>query len=278
MKAKLLNEGKKIFKKKERKRNRKSLYFEECLNMIFTSDSDPIKLNLKKIYDFRNDATHLVIPFVPSDIMGLFQAGVINFPKVLKNWFDINLSDRIPLGMMVLIYDFDPKQHSLEYARFTRKLSTETINWLIEFQRSVREQARSIRNNSQQYYIPIDFKLAIVKNLNKADIVLSSGIKGKDALIVEVPKDTDKIYPYRRKEITADINKKLNGKVVISTFDVDCINIVHKTKNKSEYIYSPKFSSPQYSLSYADWIVSKIIKNKDFVTNTRKKAKQLRHH
>lgn len=141
LKAKLLHEGKKIFYPKQRKKPRRSLSLDDCLNRVFTSEIEPIKLNIKTIHDFRNNAIHLVIPFIPIDIMALFQAGVLNYPKALHEWFGINLSDQIPLGMMVLIYDFDPKQHSLENARITRKLSSETVLWINEFQRNIREQA-----------------------------------------------------------------------------------------------------------------------------------------
>ncbi len=273
MKAKLLHEGKRIFCKKKRGETRRSLSLEDCLNRIFTSHSDPIKLNIKKIYDLRNDATHLIIPFVPIDIMGLFQAGVLNYPKALRNWFGVNLSDRIPLGMMVLIYDFDPKQHSLEYAKMTRKLSPETVHWLTEFQRTIREQATSLGKATQQFYIPIDLQLAIVKKPDKADIILSSGISGKEALILEVPKDPNKTHPYRQTELVKLVNQKLGGKPPFNTFDFQCIKKAFNITTKAEFCYFPKFSSPQYSEKLTDWIVKQASKNPDFFVRTRSKAK-----
>ncbi|MFC1982018.1 DUF3644 domain-containing protein, partial [Chloroflexota bacterium] len=151
MKARLLNEGNKIFYRKERKQPRRSLSLDDCLNRVFTSESDPVKLNIKVVHELRNNAIHLVIPFVPPDIMGLFQAGVLNYPKALQDWFGVVLSDQVPLGMMVLVYDFDPKQHSLEYAKMTRKVSAETVSWLTEFQQDIRNQAASLGAGIQQF-------------------------------------------------------------------------------------------------------------------------------
>lgn len=278
LKAKLLHDREKIFYRKQRGKPRRSLSLDNCLNRVFTSEIDPTKLNVKTIHEFRNNATHLVIPFIPRDIMGLFQAGVLNYPKALQEWFGITLSDRIPLGMMVLVYDFDPKQHSLEHARITRKLSSETIRWLSEFQRNIREQANSFEEGVQQkFYIPIDLKLAIIRKPDKADIVLSSGIGGEEAiekevLIFEVPKDPDKTHPYRRKEVVELVNQKLNGKLIINFYDILCINRVYNIPSRAEFYYKPIFHQPQYSMSFVDWIINQFSKNNKFFANTRRKG------
>jgi hypothetical protein len=209
--------------------------------------------------------------------MGLFQAGVINYPKVLQEWFGITLSDNLPLGMMVLVYDFDPKKHSLDHAKMSRKLSTDTVNWLKEFQSDIRKQAVSLGETVQQYYIPIDLKLAIVKNPNKSDIVINSGKIGKEALIIEVPKDVDKTHPYRRKELTEVVNKKLNGTQTISSHDINCIKAIFNLESRTEFVYSQKYYSPKYSDAFADWIVMQITKNTDFIAKTRKSASTLWH-
>ncbi len=277
MKAKLLNDGEKILHRKKRKKPRTSLTFDECLDKIFTSDMNPIRLNLKKIHDFRCEAIHLVIPFVPPDIMGLFQAGVINYPKVLAEWFNISLSEKIPLGMMVLVYDFDPKKHSLESAKMARRLPIETINWLKEFQSEIRKQAVLLGETAQLYFIPINLKLVITKNPNKADIILSSGKVGKETIVLEVPKDIDKTHPYIRKELKEVINEKLAGSAFITPRDINCITAVFNLKDNTEFVYSQKHFSPKYSDAFADWIVRKIRENKNFLTNTRIRAYRLWH-
>jgi len=272
MKAKLLNEGNKIFYRKKWRQPRRSLSLDDCLNRVFTSDNDPTKLNIRKIHEFRNDATHLVIPFIPRDIMGLFQAGVLNYAKALQDWFDVNLSDRIPLGMMVLVYDFDPKQHSLEHAKMTRKLSAETVRWLTEFQEEIREQATSLGEAIQQFYIPIDLKLAIVKKPNKADIVLSSGMGTEEALILEVPKSPDKTHPHCRKDVVELVNQKLGSDQAINSYDIVCIRKIYNLTNKAEFYYKSKFASPQYSDQFVKWIIKQATKNPDFFVSTRRKS------
>lgn len=275
MKAKLLNDGKKIFYKKKRKQPRRSLSLDDCINRIFTSESNPVKLNIKAIHNLRNNAIHLVIPFIPRDIMGLFQAGVLNYPKALQDWFSISLSSRIPLGMMVLVYDFDPKQHSLEYAKMKRRLSVETFHWLTEFQQDIRNQAASLGDRKQQFYIPIDLKVAITKSSKKADIVLSSGVRGREAQILEVPKSPDKTHPYRQTEVVALVNQKLGGIPPFNAFDFQCIKKIYNIPSKAEFYYKPKFSSPQYSEKFVGWVVRQATRNSNFFARTRYKRKQL---
>jgi len=277
MKAKLLNDGKGIFYRKKRKQPRRSLSLDDCLNRIFTSESDPVKVNIKTIHEFRNNAIHLVVPFIPSDIMGLFQAGVLNYPKALQDWFGTSLSNRIPLGMMVLVYDFDPKQHSLEYAKMKRRLSVETVRWLTEFQQNIRNRAASLGESTQQFYIPIDLKLAITKSPSKSDIVLSSGGEGKDASILEVPKDIDKTHPYRGIEVKDEVNKRLEGTLKINRRDILCIRNVYNIESRAEFYYMPKYSPRRYSEQFVDWIVKQAVSNHEFFVQTRNKYKEETH-
>ncbi|MBI2858156.1 MAG: DUF3644 domain-containing protein [Chloroflexi bacterium] len=283
MKAKLLADGGKIFYKKERNQPRRSFTLDKCLDSIFLFEKDPVKLNIKSISELRNSAMHLVIPFVPPDIMGLFQAGVRNYPRALHDWFGLNISDRVPLGMMALVYDFDPKMHSLEYPRIRRKLPAETVRWLISFQQDIRKQAESFGDKMEQFYIPIDLKLAIVKNPDKADIVLSASTGGQkvaqEAVIVEVAKDIDKTHPYRRKDVAVQVNGKL-GAAMMTSYDVQCIVRIHGIRDKTEFYYKSVLWSPRYSEKFVDWIVAQATKNPDFFSLTRQaeKARQLKQN
>ena len=77
MKAKLFDERKRIFSRKKGKEQR-SISIDECLGRLLSDPNDPVRLNLEAISDLRNHAIHLVVPFVPPDLMGLFQARMVN--------------------------------------------------------------------------------------------------------------------------------------------------------------------------------------------------------
>jgi hypothetical protein len=274
MKAKLLSDGRKIFHRKKRKQPRRSLSLDECLDSTFVFDRDPVKMNIKAVSELRNNAIHLVIPFVPPDIMGLFQAGVLNYPKMLEAWFGIGLSDRVPLGMMALIYDFDPKIHSLEHAKMSRKLPSETIRWLTAFQQDVRNKAASLGDQTAQFYIPINLKLAIVRNPNRADIVLSVGAAGQKTLISEVPKDIDKSHPHRGKEVIALVNQKV-GKPIINSYDIVCVRRLHNIEQRADFYYKSKHTPRLYSERFVEWLISKYDADQDFFLRMRNQAKAM---
>jgi len=272
MKAKLLNDGQKIFYRKKRKQPRRSLSLDDCLNRLFTAADDPVRLNIETVHELRNHATHLVVPFVPSGVMGLFQAGVLNYPRMLQEWFGTSLSDRVPLGMMALVYDFAPEQHSLQHARMTRRLSAETVRWLTEFQEHVRDRARSFGDSSQRFYVPIDLTLAIIKNPARAEVVLTSGAAGTEALVVRVPRNPDSTHPYRQKEVLELLNDRLGGTQTLNSFDIRCVRKVYKIESRPEFFYRSKFSPPQYSPQFVDWLQALASRTPDFFARTRLRA------
>ncbi len=278
MKAKLHQDREKIFYRKKRKQPRRSLSLDDCLNKLFTSDNDPIKRNILYISELRNNAMHLVIPFIPPDIMGLFQAGVINYANMLRKWFDISLSDRITPGMMSLIYDFDPKSFSLEHARISKRLPAESIRWLKEFQNHINvAKSKLTGEHIDKFHISIDLKLAIVRNPKRADIVLSAG-KGapERGVINEVPKDPDRTHPNRQKEVIEKVNKELQGYIKINQYDILVIRKLYNVDKRPEWFYQSKIKgrTPQYSNGFVDWLVTKAKKDKDFFKKARSKYKK----
>lgn len=278
LKSKLLKEKRKIFYPKKRNQPKRSLSLDDCLNRVFTTSDDPVKLNILEIKQLRDNATHLTIPFIPADVMALFQAGVINFTKKLNEWLGIDISKRVPLGMMALVYDIDPSLHSLDSAIIRRRLPTETVKWWKHFQDSVKGKAQTITTGREAFYIPINLKLAIVKNPKKADIVLGSGQGGGEALILEVPKNPDITHPHRQKEVVQLVNQQLNDRKTITSHDIYCVRKIFRIdESKINFYYKSKFASPQYSNAFIDWLVEQFSKDSAFFDKAKQKCKGTSH-
>lgn len=274
LKSTLLKEKRKIFYPKKRNQPRRSLSLDDCLNRVFTTSDDPIKLNIVEIKQLRDNATHLTIPFIPADVMALFQAGVINYTKKLDEWLGIDISKRVPLGMMALVYDIDPSLHSLDSAIIKRRLPTETVKWWKHFQDSIKAKAQTITTGREAFYIPINLKLAIVKNPKKSDIVLGSGQGGREALILEVPKNPDITHPHRQKEVVQLINQQLNDRKTITSYDILCVRKIFKIDgSKPNFYYKSKFASPQYSNAFIDWLVEQFNKDSAFFDKAKQKCR-----
>jgi hypothetical protein len=277
MKAKLYQNGGKIFYPKKRNKPKKSRSLDDCLNQIFTSSIDPIKKNIIKIAELRNNIIHLVIPFIPPNIMGLFQASILNFRDKIGEWFEISLTDRINPGMMALMLDFDPKKFSFEHLKASRKLPSESIKWIQEFQNDIAISLKEFdAKKANQFFIPINLNLAIVRNLKKADIVLSSGKQAdKQGLVMEVPKDPDKTHPNRQKELIIKVNEALQGDIKINSYDCKVIRKIYNVDERNEWFYQSKIPgrSPQYSDVFVNWLIMKAKKDANFFKRARKKIK-----
>jgi len=274
MKAKLVNQGDRIFPRKKRGEERKSISLDECLGRIFSDSKNPVRLNVASISELRNNAMHLIVPFVPPDLMGLFQAGIVNYATCLREWFGRSLSDKVPIGMMTLVYDFDPAKYSLENARIHRRLPVETVKWLAEFQRGIHEQVNALGANSAGFFIPVNFTLATLKNPSNADIVAAQGPSASlPAVFVQVPKYPDQTHPYRGKDVLASLNKTLADGDKVNSYDLKCVNALFKVEQRAEFHYKGNFSSRQYSEGYVARLLEEYRKDPDFFRHTRAKFK-----
>lgn len=115
---------------------RRSLTLRDCLKRVFSNDKDPIRRNVERIEELRDKAVHLVIGQVPLDLMGLFQANVINYHKHSHDWFGMSLAKREPVGMMSIVYDLSPEAMSLSGNRLRSELGPEAFEFLTQLSSS----------------------------------------------------------------------------------------------------------------------------------------------
>lgn len=85
--------------------------------------------------------------------------------------------------------------------------------------------------------------------------------------------DTDTTYPYRQKELVAEVNKKLGAGKKINRYDIDCVRRVHEIDGATapQFCRKPKFASMQYSDAFVDWLAEQVKKDSKFFAKTRKR-------
>jgi hypothetical protein len=88
--------------------------------------------------------------------------------------------------------------------------------------------------------------------------------------------DYDITHPFRQKEAIVEINRRLSGKLVINSYDIQCINRVNGVWNIGNYYHCPKYSSPQYSLEYVNWVFSQYDRDNSFFKKARKECYQIK--
>lgn len=278
LKAKIIdNKGTEcsIYYKRQKGKQKRSLSLRDCLNQIMQNQTAPIRRNIERIEELRDESVHLVIGHIPRDVIGLFQAGVINYHKRLNEWFGESISDRVSIGMMSIVYDMSPEQSDLTDQRLLRKLGPDAAEFLTGYCAELKQESGQLQG-SPEFSIGIEYRLVLTKKSNDADIVLSAGpIDGEPTQMVEVAKDSSTSHPFRQTEVLEQLKEK---SMTINRYDIQCINEVHKIKNKREYFYQGKIkgSPSQYSQSFVDWLCERYRQDKNFFCKTRAKAKELK--
>jgi len=256
-------------------KQQETITFTEALGRAITDVDNPIRINLEDINKLRNTSSHLIIPEYEIIYTGLFQQGVLNYVQVLSEWFgrSINVTPRL----LTLAFEYQPTS-------ITKLTLKDKYNKMIlsAFDTKQKEIMDTIKKHPSMYSIPVNSTLALIKNPNKADIVLSQGANGQEFGIVEVAKDHDKTHPYLRGK---DKNPKIGTLlyyfnyegISINGYDITCINYSENINEitRPDFVYKSKVanSSAQYSQEYINFIIKKIKNNPSFIEKSRKKYK-----
>ena len=275
LKAKILDENidqETIYYKTQTGKPKRTLSLRDCLKRILPNAKDPTRRNIERIEELRDESVHLVIGHIPTDVMCLLQAGVINYHRNLNNWFERSLSDRYPVGMLSIIYDRGPDQWDMTDQRLRRQLGPAAVEFLSKYCADLKQEFDDLQQPNE-FSIGVDYHLALTKRSDQADITLYSGITdGEPTRIVEVPKDPSKSHPYRQKELLEQVAERLQ----INSHDIQCVNKVYGIKNRPDFFYQGKVkNSPgQYSHAFVDWLVERREQDEQFFPKTRARAKK----
>ena len=123
MKKKLVR----FFIKKIRGDQRRYLSLRDAIKKIFLNENDPIKKNIEDIAELRDSTTHLIIEELDAFYTSLFQAGVLNYVKLLKDWFGVDVIKKTSPAMLSLIFDLKDVNPQI----LKKKYNKEIINFFL---------------------------------------------------------------------------------------------------------------------------------------------------
>jgi len=265
-----------VYYPKERNKPRRSLSLRDCLKRVFPRERDPVRLNVARMAELRDEAVHLVIDQVPRDVLGLFQACVLNYHWKLGEWFGLSLSDRVSVGMMTIVYDLGPEYFDLDSPVMRKQLNRDTLDYLTGYRDQLRQDFEDL-GGDRTFSIPVDHRLALTKRADDADIVLGSGTTGASGVLVEVPKDPSRTHPYRYSEIEREVSNRLPEGVTINRHDTECLVHVCAVKKRTEWYYKGKVpgSPGQYSEAFIEWVLHRYRQDPEFFQRTRQKFRAM---
>ena len=258
----------KIFRDSDKSR---TIEFIGCLKQNYPNDKDPERLGLHRLYDWRNEAAHLFLDFIPGQVMLLAQSAVFNYERRLRAAFNRSLSDFVPNGMLFLIVEFNPEYFNLDKVILNKKLPKTSLEFIKKWKDAIEQDLKEIPDGyKNQYFIKVDYDIHLKNNPNKSDEVWMLGNEGAIIQIVKSG-DSDREYPYLTKQVIPEINKRFNSK--LTTADLYAINDSYKIKQNHSFCkeYKHHKSQPQYSEVFVNWVGEQLQFDKNFLAKARKK-------
>ena len=225
-------------------------------------ENDPVRKNLETLIELRDQAIHLLIPELQSQLSRLFQATVLNYQTRYKNEMGNAPLSGQSVGMLSLVLD-GPETEITVIQKQYGEITAQVVNKFIQsFSKSSSEY------DSNEFSIPIDYKLALVKRKDKSDVSLTVGDEGSKAVIIHKTVDLDITHPYHTKEVIAEINN-LQSEVHIKTGAFQAVLYKHKVKqNKKSDMRYELDNRPRYSQKFVDWFVRNL-KQPDWLNNAK---------
>ena len=241
------------------KKESKSLSLSDVLKRMY-ADNDPVRKNISYIQDVRDYSTHLLLPSIHRDISRLYQASIFNYAEKYNEYTGEHPLSGDYSGLVNLLID---KSENVEFKGAGIKNKSKVERFIDKF----KKDEKSL--DSERFAIPVEYKLILSKKAGKDDVVLSPSNNGSEAIIIEKPRDINKLYPYHQKEIIEKINSNISL-TKLSSYVFQAILYKHSIKGQPKYHYM--FIKPEthlYSDGLVNWIVENINKNPEWLLEAK---------
>jgi hypothetical protein len=236
-----------------------------AVKKVFPTNSNPIRKNIEKINELRDKSIHLLIPDIQKTLSRIFQASVLNYLECLEEYkYNNPYGSELP-GLLSLISDKD----ELDDINIIGKYGDHTKSIVKDFLEKFGEEERDI--NSYHLAIPLEYKVVLTKKEEEGDLKLSLSKEGKNAKLIEVPKDHNRTHPYLQKDIISRIKEflikeKINKKFTSYIFQGMLLYEGIKSSKDNQYyhlIENPKTHT--YSEQLIELIIHKLQSNEEYV-------------
>ena len=231
-------------------KNGKSISISDALPLRI-QNNDPVKRNIDILILLRDQATHLLIPELQPQLSRLFQANVFNYQDRYRKQMGNSPLAGQSVGMLSLVIDGPAPEIGVIKENYGALTATEVDKFIKAFD----DTNRAL--NSDKFSISIEYMLALVRNPNKSDLVLSTGEQGQKAIIITQAKNLNDTHPYFTDDAILAINTKQTASK-INRHSFQAIVFKHKIKtNKNSDMYN--FTDrARYSEAFVTWVVKNI--------------------
>ncbi|HDZ9245429.1 DUF3644 domain-containing protein [Vibrio cholerae] len=238
-------------------KNGRSISISDALPLRL-QNNDPVRLNIETLIQLRDQATHLLIPELQPQLSRLFQANVLNYQERYRNQMGNSPLAGQSVGMLSLVLDGPEPEIGVIKECYGDITASEVASFLKQFETNAKEI------NSDKYSISIEYKLALTKNPSNADLTLSVGYNGQQAVIITQAKDLNTTHPHTTNEAINKINSILGSKK-INRHSFQAICYKHKIKQDNNSTHHNFTDIHRYSEAFVTWVVKNITEQKGWL-------------
>lgn len=247
----------------------RTLSLNRCIELIFTNNKDPLRLNLERIIELRNTSTHFITEEYEQIYIPLFQSCVLNFTQKMLEFFQKDITETIPANFLTLSVKLsliDPEEIQARYPK-------QIANRLLKSQKKIIESLPT--NGNDRYAVLIKHEIYLTKKSDLATTIVSITKNASEAAyIFKEPKDMQKLCPHKRKKCLEIINYRLKKahinfinptkpendeqRHVFNSYHFNLIEKFYNFKSNPKYCYKYE-NGTQPLYSYSESFLEKII-------------------
>lgn len=251
----------------------RSISLETAVKKIFTNEKYPMRLNIEKIIELRNTATHFIVTEYETLYTPLFQACILNYTTKLSEFFDVDIEKYIQAPFLTLVTSPAQFNESAMLGKYGVKI--------VEKYKKTNEEISNLvaQHNNDKLAIGLTLNLNITKKPKDADFsVRLVSDADTPALIFKEVKDVSTVFPYNQKRALEEINKELkkrdvvlpNGRFTSHGFGI--LATYFKIVENPDFCYIHKIDkTPRktYSRKLVDMFVSELTNDPNIVNNIK---------
>lgn len=237
--------------------NGKSISISDALPLRL-QNNDPVKKNIETLIQLRDHATHLLIPELQPQLSRLFQANVLNYQERYKNQMGNSPLSGQSVGMLSLVIDGPEPEIGVIKESYGELTAKEVLTFLKQFE----ETSKDV--DSDKYTISIDYKLKLSKKTDEADLTLSTGVDGQQAVIITTAKDLNATHPYTTNSAIEQINRD-QSELKVTSYSFQAVLFKHKIKANNNSEYHNYTDIHRYSAKFVNWFVNNLVKQNNWL-------------
>lgn len=272
LKAKLLKDGKSIYYKQNR-----TYDLGKVVKTIYTDNKQPLRLNLEKIIELRNESTHYITREYEQIYAPFLQACVLNYCNQLKRFHEKKIADYMPQSFIYLPIFKEAESDKGISSSHPKEIAEKILR------RKHQLEHLEAQNSSPDLYIPIKVNYFQVKDKDSADITYAIDKNAKENVkIVKKMTDPQSKFTLSAKNLIKAVNDNIkshdlefnytaaNGKNTFNQYTLGIIDKKYNIKGNKELCY--KFETIyRYSYDAVDYITGLISNDPDIVLHIKEK-------